>query len=275
MSNIDMNSTVKINGGKSLNMAEFAVRFGVDLDRDNGFATAIATANVLAKQGKLTVVETKSKEEQILDKAMNQEAFQSVVETLDSEEQAYKVQQRDARKAESDTLRIQLAFITTLDATKFAMWLTSLGVTEVSEIRKNGGIKLLIEDITPQEYTKIAAKYKAEKAINATVNTTSKLMNGTTNAVNYGMSEVVAPIAKIAGEAGMNLGKGLFHTGVKTLAGLINSGAKAVSDTKIALITDPECLRATSQLVDAKNTIARGVNKQMNSRGYGSGIEIV
>lgn len=272
MSNIDMNSTVKVNGGKSLNMADFAEKFGIDLTNTQ---MVIATARVLERQGKLLMVETKSKEEQIIDKAMEQEMFQEVVNTLDNEEQAYRVQQREAKKAESDTLRIQLAFVTTLDSTKFNMWLTSLGVTEVSEIRKNGGIKLLIEDITPQEYTKIVNKYKAEKAINATVNTTSKVMNGTTNAVNYGLSEVVAPVAKIAGEAGMNLGKGLFHTGVKTLAGLINSGAKAVTDTKIALMTDPECLRATSQLVDAKNTITRNVNKQMNNRGYGSGIEIL
>jgi hypothetical protein len=269
---IDMNSTVKINGGKSLNMAEFADKFGVDLANPQ---LVVSTANILEKQGKLIVVETKSKEEQIVDQAMGQEVFQSVVENLDNEEQAYKEQLREAKKAESDVLKITLAFITTLDATKFNMWLTSLGVTEVSQIIKNGCIKLLIEDITPQEYTKISAKYKAEKAINATVNTTSKVMNGTTNAVNYGLSEVVAPVAKIAGEAGMNLGKGLFHTLIKTGAGLINSGAKAVTDTKIALMTDPECLRATSQLIDAKNNITRGVNKQMNNRGFGSGIEIL
>lgn len=272
MVNIDMNSMVKINGGKSLNMVEFADKLGLDILNPT---VVISTANLLQRRGQLTVVENKSKEEKLLDSAVGEYAFQEAVNNIAREEEAHKTDVRNQKKADTDTHTIKLSFTTTLEATKFETWVNNLGVDETSQIIKGGAIKLLIENITPNEYVKITTKYKAELAINKTVNTTSKLINGTTNGINYGMSEVVAPVAKIAGEAGMNLTKGLFHTGMKTLAGLVNSGAKAIDDTKMALISDPDCLRATSQLIDAKNTIKRGVNSKLNSKGFGSGIEIL
>lgn len=269
---IDMNSELKLAGGKTVNMVEFADRYGLDIMNPD---LVIAGARLLLKRGQVTIVDRTSKEEQQLESAFQEEAFQQVVYNLDAEQEAHRQAKRQQALNNTDSLRITLAFITSLDSAKFANWLSTQGITEVSEIRKNGAIKLLIEDITPQEYTKIANKYKAENAITAGVQATSKLVNGTTNAVNYGLTEVVAPTAKIVGEAGMNLGKGLFHTGVKTLAGLVNSGAKAVSDTKVALATDPDCLRATRQLQEAKNTMKRGVAKRMNQTGMGNGIEIL
>lgn len=272
MANIDMNSEIKLAGGKTVNMIEFADRYGLDIANPN---VVISAANLLLKRGQVTLVDKTTKEEQQLEAAMEEHAFQQIVENLDAEQEAHRQAKRKQALANTDSLKITLAFITSLDAVKFANWLSTQGITEVSEVRKGGAIKLMIEDITPQEFTKISNKYKAENAITAGVNATSKLVNGTTNAVNYGLSEVVAPTAKIVGEAGMNLGKGLFHTGVKTLAGLVNSGAKAVADTKIALSTDPDCLRATRQLQDAKNTVKRGVARKVNQTGVGNGIEIL
>lgn len=271
---ISMNSMVKVKGGKALTMPEFADKYGLD---PTNTVSVISMANILKKRGDLTVVEHTTKEEKIVNDAMQEEAFVQVVNQIDAQEEAHKQYVRNQKLNEVDPINFSLDFRTSLDAMKFENWVNELGVEETAQLpdKETGAIKLYISNVTPQEFTKITANYKTKNAINAGMNITSKVTQGTTNAVNYGLSEVVAPTAKIVGEAGMNLGKGLFHTGVKTLAGLVNSGAKAYVDTKYAIATDPDCLRASRQLIEAKNTIRRGVNSKLNQSGMGNGINVL
>ena len=70
----------------------------------------------------------------------------------------------------------------------------------------------------------------------------------------------------------MNVSKGLFHTGIKILGSVVNSGAKAIAETKYEMATDPELLQAQSQIINAKNAIKRGVNSKINNTSSGSGI---
>jgi hypothetical protein len=266
-----MNSLVKVRGGKTLTMPEFAEKYQMDPENT---ATVIAMANVLYKQGKLTIKDTRSKDEIMLEEALTEETYNQVVDNIIAEEEAHKVAQRQKKLEETDSLKIGLEFATSLDAAKFTTWLQARGINEISELRKNGTLKLIIENITPQEYSAIARQYQTEKAINKTVDVTGKVVNGTTNAANFALTEVAAPIAKLTGEASMNLAKGLFHTFVKTGAGLVNSGARAIVDTKQAIATDAECLKASQQLLNAKNTVKRGVIKKVNQTS-GSGIEIL
>jgi ribosomal protein S13 len=270
---IDMNSIIKING-KSMNMPEFAERFGLDLLNP---ALVITTANILIKQGKVTVVDTATKEQKIMNNAMEQEEFQAVVNGINAQEEAHKQRVRNQKLQETDNHSFALNFVTGVEATKFKVWVDSLGIqnTKLTQDLSTGAIKLEIREVTPNEYVKITNKYKADTAINKGMQTANQVVTGATNVVNYGMTNMIAPTAKIAGEASVNLAKGIFHTGLRTIAGLVNSTAKAVVDNKIAIATDPECLRAASTLMDTKNTVKRTVAEKMNNTNFGNGIEML
>jgi hypothetical protein len=273
MYEIDMNSTIKING-KSYTMPEFADKFGIDLLNPT---LVINTANILLKQGRLTIVSTESKEEKIVNSALEEEAFQGVVAGINAQEEAHKQRVRQSKLQETDSHSFALNFITGVEATRFEMWVNSMGIedTELTQDLKSGAIKLKIMNVTPNEYVKITNKYKADMAIAKGMQATNDVVTGATNMTNYALTNVIAPTAKIAGEASVRLAKGLFHTGLKTIAGLVNSSANAINETKIAIATDPECLRAASTLMDAKNTAKRTVAQKMNNNNFGNGIEML
>ena len=71
----------------------------------------------------------------------------------------------------------------------------------------------------------------------------------------------------------MNLGKGLFHTSIKVGAGLVNATSKAVADTKVAMATDTELLKAKKELVDAKDSAVSFFRRKLGSAKKRSGIE--
>lgn len=259
---------------KTYSVPEIAEKFQLDL---TDMSVVIATLNILERQGKIEIVNYASQEEDLVAKAQAQSLFQdAIVKTVIDEEDNEKVLRREKRLQEVDKLSIALPFYQTLQAQKFDNWLTSIGITDttITKDLKDNSIKLTIKDITPNEYTKISNKYQAENIINATVNMSDKAIKSTTDSVNYVASEVVAPVAKIAGKGAMNLAKGLFHTGLKVGASLLNSGVQAVEETKIAVATDPELLKAGDQLLNAKNNITRKINHQKNKMG-GNGIEIL
>lgn len=270
---ITMNSKVKVNGGKTMNMAEFADKFGLDL---TNIELVISMAGVLQKQGKLTVVEKTTKEEDLINQANKTEIFQQTVEKMEEEREEAEQTKRESKKADCDTVSFELIFSTTIDAQRFEDWIRDkLRIKSVSSCRENGINKVKVLDVTPSEYSKISAKYTAEKAINASVNYTDKAVTNVTEGVNYMASEVVAPVAKIAGKGAMNLGKGLFHTSLKVLGSLVNNGAKAIEETKYELQTDEELIRAQNQLLNAKHAVARGLRKKMDKTSGGSGINIL
>ena len=272
LKDINMNSIVKINNGKSMDMVEFADKFGLDLMNTE---TIIKMANILQRRGQLIVVEKQTKEEQLIADAQKENDFQEVVQGIQNEKQNAINDIREQQKEEVDTINMKLDYTSTLEAQKMAKWImTELHVPEndISIVMQSSLIALQITNITPQEFNKISTKYNAQKLIDKTVNIADKGVNSTTNSINYLAEEVVAPVSKIAVAGAMNVSKGLFHTGIKILGSVINSGAKAIAETKYEMATDPELLQAQSQIINAKNAIKRGVNSKINNTSSGSGI---
>ena len=272
MSNLSMKSIVKVNGGKSMNMFDFADKYGFDINNPD---EVLYYAGLLQKQGKLTIKSETSKEQDLINKAIKEEEFQQKASDVQDEQDFYKKNLRDEKASNSDLVGIALRFTTSLEAENFELYVKSLNIENTEISKRNGVVKLFIKDITPEEYNKIKMKYKAEIAIDKTVNTANKAVNNTTNAVNYLATEVVAPVSKIAGEGAINITKGLVHTGVKVFAGLINSSAKAITDTKNSLATDPELIKASNQLINAKNATKRSIRKMADKKMGSNGIEML
>lgn len=264
---ITMDSVLLIKG-KRYNMEQFMAKFAItDADR------AIQYATMLVKKGVATVYSATSEEEELISKLDEDIAFQQMMEQLEAEEHASVQAKRNEIKEDTDLVSIALTFTTSAEACAAENWITALGIEDTEISMKKGAIKLIVRDITPQEYTKIATRYQLEKGINTAVNVANKTIVGTTDAINYTATKVVAPVAKIAGEAGMNLGKGLLHTGVKVGAGLVNATSKAVTETKVAMATDTELLKAKKELVDAKDAAVSFFRRKLGTAKKRSGIE--
>lgn len=256
---------------KTISMQEF-----MDMYALTTMDQAIATATVLIKQGKISVSNTKVDEfKEEIERAIEKESIHAVVHAINTEEQAYKNAQRDKMAQDIDLVSIGLAFKTTIEACSAETWINSLGIKDTEISIKSGAIVLKVKDITPQEYTKIARKYQIENTLKNGVELTGKALNSVTGAINYTATEVIAPVAKLAGEAGMNIGKGIVHTGIKVGAGLVNSGAKAYEDTVTAVTTDAEMLRATEQLKDAGDTMKRFFKSKFGNKAKRNGIEFL
>ena len=270
---IKVNDKIKFKQ-KTYSVPELAEKIGLDL---TDMSVVLATLNILERQGKISIVDNSTPEETMVEDAIKQSVFQdTIVGKIRAEEENEQLLRRKKKLDEVDHVSISLTFYQTLQAQKFNNWLNMNGIntTKLNQDLETGEIELIVKDITPAEYTVISNKYTAENVINKTVDVADKTIKKTTDSVNYMASEVVAPVAKIAGKGAMNLAKGLFHTGVKVGASLLNSGIQAVEETKIAMATDPELLKASDQLLNAKNAIARRVTKQKNKMG-GSGIKIL
>lgn len=264
---MDMNTILLIKG-KKYTIEAFMTKFAITDE-----AKAIQYANLLIKKGKATIYNTKSDEEELISKLDEEQAFIDMMNQLESEEYSSVQAKREESKEDVDLVSIALTFKTSAEACTAENWINSLGIEDTEISMKKGAIKLLVRNITPQEYSKIATKYQLEKAINTTVDIAGKTLVGATDAVNYVATKVVAPTAKIAGEAGMNLGKGLFHTSVKVGAGLVNATSKAVTDTKVAMATDTELLKAKKEIIDVKDNAISFFRRKLGSAKKKSGIE--
>ena len=264
---MDMN-TILIIKGKKTTMQEFQARFGIESEEK-----AIQMAQILVKKGNAVVHVEKSEEQDLLNKLEADALLASIVDQLDAEEYSAQQAKREENKSDVDLVSIKLAFSSSADAAQAETWINSLGIEDTEITMKKGAISLIVRDITPQEYTKIATRYQIDKALDNTVKVASKALVGTTNAINYTATKVVAPTAKIAGEATLNLGKGLVHASMKVGAGLVNSGSKAIADTKVALATDTEMIRAKNELVDAKDPVVSFFKGKLNKNRKRSGIE--
>ena len=260
--------TILLIKGKRYSIEEFKNKFAITDD-----ARALTLAETLVKKGKATIYSATSQEDELLDLLDGDIELTNIVNQINDEEYASVQAKRNEIKQEVDTVSIALSFKTTAEACSAESYVNSLGIEDTEISIKGGAIKLIVRDITPQEYTKIATKYQLEKAVNSTVDVAGKALRGTTNAINYTATNVVAPVAKIAGEAGMNLGKGSLHTGVKVGAGLVNATSKAVSETKVAMATDTELLKAKRELVDAKDSAISFFKRKLGSAKKRSGIE--
>lgn len=260
--------TILLINGKKVDIPTFMVNYGVD-NQDR----AIELAELLVKKGRATVYTPSSKEDDLIKKLERDEQFENIVKGIEEEEHAYERAKRDSKAEDVDLTNIRLHFRNTPEACNAEYWINGLGIEDTAITIKHGKVSLEVRNITPQEYTKIARRYQADKAIGTTVDFANKTLTSTTDAINYGLTHVVAPTAKIAGEVGMSIGKGVLHTGMKVGAGLINSGSKAITETKVAMATDVEMIKAKKELVDAKDSALSFFRRKMGSAKRRSGIE--
>lgn len=233
----------------------------------------IKVMEILIKNGKAQVPSNNTPQDKIA-KIIEKEEIHKIVQAIEEEEYNYAQAKREEKVENVDLISIELDFRTTTDALNAEEWINSLGIetTEIKIVKKN--IILHVSDITPQEFTKIARKYNTDKVLRNGVELTGKALDSLTGAVNYATTNIVAPTAKLATKAGMDIGKAVIHTGVKVGAGVVNAGVQTAKDLSKAMATDSEMLKAKSELKNASNTIMRAFKSKFGGSN-GKGIRRV
>lgn len=257
--------------GKKLTIPEFAERYALTDKTDEEI---LNYARQLIKKNMATLYTPHSQTADVvarIEKAIEEE---EVVDAIHFEEENAIQQKRQQKIGDMDTLSIELIFTSNSKAIQAEQWINSLGIQETAIVIKKGVITLQVDNISPQEYAKIARRYQIQNGIDATVNIARKGVVGATDAINYTATELFAPTAKIVGEAGVNLGKGLIHTGVKVGASLVNNVAKASEETKYALATDTELIKAKHQIKGFKDRLVGFAKSKIGATGSVNGITI-
>ena len=265
--NITM-ETILTYKSKNLSMVDFKERFACVSDED-----AITLAGLMVKQGKASINRKLTSEQELVEEVMRRQNTVDVANDLDAEYAGNAVRNRNIKNSDMDMLSITLDFDTSLNAMGFENWIYQAigGDVDISLISKRGAVSLDINNISPIEYSTISRRYTADKTVDTIVRTTDKGVGMVTGAINYGATNVIAPVATMAGRGVMNIGKGLVTTLVKTGTGLFNSGATAVKETKIALDTDPEMIKAKRELCETRSTLTSFARNKLDSRNRGGG----
>lgn len=222
----------------------------------NSLEETIEIINILIKKGKVQLPTTNTPKDKI-NKILKGEEIHKIVDAIETEEANYNRAKRNETLENVDLIALELDFRTTTEALSAEEWINSLGIdtTEIKVTKK--GIVLYVANITPQEFTKIARKYKTDRVLRNGVELTGKALDSLTGAVNYTATNIVAPTAKIATKAGMDIGKAVVHTGVKVGAGVVNAGMQTAKELAKSMATDTEMLKAKSELKNASDSIMK------------------
>lgn len=263
--------TIVIIKGKKLDMEQFAERFAIE-----SVEKAIPVAQILHTQGRLTIYEKTTNEDDILKVAMEQNKAEEIAKMLEEQELDAKVFKREQKAEDSDLVGIGLTFPNSIEASNAEAWINEVLHIQDTEISiKRGEILLKVRNITPEEHTKIARKYNLDLNVKKVIGVTKKGCDTITNGFNYAATEILTPLGVVSEEVTWAIGKTLVSTIAKAGAGFINTGAKAYRDTKVALTTDPELIKAQGQLLIAKNNGMRMLSERANKTGSSKGIRIL
>lgn len=268
MNNIDENTKFKFNGNV-FNLETF--KKNILKEEEKPYAVEII--NNLIDKGTITLIEIKDDNRKAFEDAIAESTIVQLANTQESEEEERKDAEREFKNKDKLTYkRIKLPFNSVQEAQKFKVYVESELRIKDNKIEYEAPIFLLIiHNVTEDELKAIKKYYGAEKLIKKTVDIAEKNIKKVTDGINYTAKNVVNPITTIGFKS---LGS-IFSTmaGVVGHAGasLVTSTSSGIKKTKKEILEDPETLKATRDLIKAKDSIKKKISGGLVS---GSGITI-
>jgi len=243
---------------------------------DGDFNQAEVVINTLIKQGRANWVEydKKAKENKALMKALIQ---QTIEEQADIHDQYDELQKEFARNQQREGRltypKIELDFAHLGKAQEFQLYVVNELRLE-SEIALRGTkCTLIVFEPTDKEYNAMVRKYKTESAINTAVTTVDKVASNTTDIVDYTATKIIAPTVQVGAKAGVSILKTLAVTSAKATGTIVSALAAGSKQCVKEIQTDPDVLRASRDLLNTKDSIAKGFRAHTTSTG--NGIRII
>lgn len=255
--------------GRSYIVTDFITQVSGATSEEQG----LRVVNKLYEMGKISIVDERNQDEQLIDKIMSEMEKDDRVDQIYAEEQQYKENVRQQKLDQQDNHSVTLEYIRMIDAEKVESDLNNEGIMDTCIMKKNGKILLQIENVTLEEAYKIGRRYKTEKTVNSAVNFVDNKAEKAINSVNYVATNLATPVAEVAVKTGLRAGKGIFKTGAKMLSCFLNDSIAIGKETAREISNDPEILKARQNVRTGMNTVKRGVNNKMGITS-GSGVTI-
>lgn len=254
--------------GKHYTLSAFASTYSIGLEE------ALKVVEVLEAQGKITY----GTEEQIADKAVRnalKEAgifgtAQAIEEDRENEINYKKQQSRIGRHVYE---KVCFDFGSMSDAKDFCISVSNCRLEhEITVDPEENCYIVTVFDLSDKELTTLSNIYKANKAVKATVNTTTKAFDSALKVTDYTAKKVLVPVTKIGLSGALSIGKSLLGTCAKIGGLAVSETVKVTRETASQIKDDENIAVAKAELYRTKNDIQHNLNKRRG--GGGNGITI-
>lgn len=254
------NTTTFIINGKEYNRESFCKEFNVaDKDFDDVYAAAKARG----------IVKESMQHKSAFDKFMDELNVHNAASTIKDEEVWENQSVREDKAANKCTYeKVTFSFRNVYEVQHFVDVVLAEGIKPENVLTTSNN-KVVVHDITQDEYNKFALYYNTSKATNAAVRSIGKTATTATNIAKYTAENVASPIIKTGIRSVGMMAKTLVHTVCKTGSAIVSTAVDTASEAIDEIKSDPEVVKATSNLYKAKNGIATKTNSFT-----GKGIEI-
>lgn len=255
--------------GKHYTLETFASAYTIDLQQAN------QVIDVLASQGKIDF----GSEQEIADKAVR-DAFkeagilstaQEIEEDLQNEVN-YKKQKARAGRHVYD--QVKFSFGSMHELKDFKVSVVNLRLeSEIVMDEENNAFILRVLDLSDKELTALSNIYKTNKAVKATVETTTKAFDNALKVTDYTAKKVLVPVTKIGLTGALNIGKSVASTLAKIGGIAVTETVRVSRSTVDAIKEDDSIAVAKAELYRTKSEIKSSLNKK-HGGGSGNGITI-
>lgn len=264
------NQQTYIFAGKTFNsIGEFADSYyGGDLIR------AQDVMNMLIEQGTMQVRTSTTKEEELINKAVRQQASKDLAQEIYAQEELekdFRLEQRREGKLTYD--EVEFEFGTLSSAQEFAKEINNLSVAHEIIIRDNKYIAIA-KSITEKDLNKLSLSYKAQKTVTKTLDFVDRTASGAVGTVNYTAEKVLVPTVTVATKASVGIAQTLAMTTVKSASTILTGLFRGVKSTASEMKTDSDVIKAKYELINTKEEFLRNVNNKRAGSMGGSGITI-
>jgi len=264
--------TVVIFNGEVLTIEKIAKLY---CNEDNG--RGIALTELLITKGKITVPELNNDSRlKIIEQAKTEQNIEALATYIEIEENLAK-KNKAIRKRENKLLYPEIE----LDYNNFSeavaaenIFLEKLQLQETEISRKDGVVTLIIRNITDKELNYIKRTYKADNAINVSVQALDRGVSSILGGVDYTSKKILTPATKIVTKGFGSLFKSVVSTSVRTGASLVSNTGKAIRDTKEEIVNDTDVIKASRDLIRTKDSLSRGIKSKTGGNSNGLRIKM-
>jgi len=251
------NDTVIVFGGKTYNVEQFANEFSA-----GNTDIAILTMEKLLETGRAHLFnEVKSRQIKALEKTFTEQQVKEAAAEHEYFEEAGKdFRAEEKREGRLTYELVEFDFPYMLKAQEFERYVKEdLRIKDTEISVRNGQCVLKVYNVTDSEINVMSRAYKADKITQTAVGAVDNTVKKATDAVHYGATKIVAPIAKAGAKASASILKTVLTTAAKTAGGFVSATTQGIKSAATEIKNDPDVLKGTRDVLEAGDAIRRKI----------------
>lgn len=256
MTNIEFNDDSKFlfYGDTYDGIAQFADEYS-----EGDIKKAKPIIEVLLRKGEMQVLEVKSPKDKCFEQTAKEEMIARAVESLDLEAEMSKNLKANKKRENRLTYPgIEVTVNSYADALKLMNYCQqTLRLMDVSINVDALGNHVIIKNLTDAEMNAINRYYMGMNVTAGIQTGMQKSVDTLTKSIDYTAQQVITPAAQIGVKGVVSIFKSLAKVGARVGSTAITATSKGIQQTKEELLSDPDVLRATNELINAKDAVKR------------------